>query len=461
MSASEQLTTAGTAARVSRINHLLDEAPRVGLGFLGGATLLLTYFFANYDIGVLAITLPSISATLGLQVTDLSWPVTMNLVGYAVGAYALGHIADRRGRLWGLRGTVIVLAAGGFLTAASWDLWSFTFFRFLCGCGMGAVLALASAYIGEIAPKNKRGRYLTILYLFQAVLITAVGFGSLPVLQLGDLGWRILVGFGGLVIVCLLGFNDRIVPESPRWLAANGQIERAEQITSRVVSRAYRDEPLPATDTTTLIEEPVTERTTPLRELLKRPLLGRVILITAFWFFFYIGFYAFSSYQPILLEGLGVAASDAIWLTVLGRVSGILSCLLLLGTIEKFERKTIIMIAAAMGLVSYLLLISGWGSGAFIVANLLFTFSIGIMVPPAFTYTAEIFPTRARGTAAAIGDGVGHLGGAVAPFIVLPILAAFGAVPAMLAIIASLVIAIASIAAGPRTKDRSVVDLSD
>jgi MFS family permease len=41
----------------------------------------------------------------------------MNLVGYAVGAYLLGHLADRRGRLAGLRGTAVVLALGGFLTA--------------------------------------------------------------------------------------------------------------------------------------------------------------------------------------------------------------------------------------------------------------------------------------------------------------------------------------------------------
>jgi putative MFS transporter len=447
--------------RVSRINHLLDEAPRVGLGVVATVALLITYLFANYDISVVTITLPSLSQSLGLQVTDLSWPVTMNLIGYAVGAYLLGHLADRKGRLWGLRGTALVLALGGLLTAFSWDLWSFTVFRFICGCGMGAVLALASAYVGEMAPKNKRGRYLTIIYLMQAVLLVLIGFGSLPVLQVGEIGWRLLLGFGALVAVVLLAFNDRIVPESPRWLAANGDIDRAEKITTRLVQRSYRGQPIPEFRDSEFVEEPLDEKRTPLRELLRRPLLGRVILITAFWFFFYIGFYAFSSYQAIILEGLGVAASQAVWLTVVGRISGIVSCLLLLGVIERFERKTIIIVAATMCLASYLLLITGWGDAVFVIANLLFTFSIGIMVPPAFTYTAEIFPTRARGTAAAIGDGVGHLGGAVAPFIVLPILASFGAVPAMIAIILTLVVAIVSVAVGPKTKDKSVVELSD
>ena len=66
-----------------------------------------------------------------------------------------------------------------------------------------------------------------------------------------------------------------------------------------------------------------------------------------------------------------------------------------------------------------------------VLANLPFTFAVGNIGPPAFTYTAEIFPTRARETAAATGDGVGHLGGAVAPFVVLPVLVSFGATWAM------------------------------
>jgi putative MFS transporter len=208
--------------RASRINQLLDEAPRIGLTPLATFGLLITYFFANYDISVVTITFPSISKTLGVAVTDLSWPVAMNLVGYAVGAYLLGHLADRRGRHAGMRGTVIVLAIGGLLTSLSWDLWSLTIFRFICGCGMGAVLALASAYVGELASKDKRGRYLTTIYLMQAVLLTLIGFGSLPVLQIGSAGWRILIGFGALVIVVLFLLNDRVIPESPRWLAASG-----------------------------------------------------------------------------------------------------------------------------------------------------------------------------------------------------------------------------------------------
>ncbi|MGS0686857.1 MFS transporter [Nakamurella sp. GG22] len=447
--------------RSAAVGARIDRLPRVGLPTVASAVLLFTFFFANYDIGVVSITLPSLSADLDLKVTDLSWPVTLNLIGYAVGAYALGHIADRRGRLVGLRGTIVVLGIGGLLTALSWDVWSFAVFRFICGCGMGAVLALASAYIGEIAPRDKRGRYLTLIYLAQALLISVVGFGSLPVLDLGPVGWRILIGFGALVLLVLPGFTDRCVPESPRWLAGHGDLDRAERITAEMERRAYRDGAVPVLRTADVVAEaPIDDHHSPLRSLLRGPLLRRVLLISSFWFFFYIGFYAFSSYQPLLLEGLGVERSQALWLTVVGRVSGVLSCLILLGLIERFERRTIIVISSLAIIASFGLLIIGEGGFIFVVANLLFTFALGILVPPAFTYTAEIFPTRSRGTAAAIGDGVGHLGGAVAPFIVLPVLAAFGAEWAMLVLSASILIATVSVAFGPRTRQRALTEIA-
>jgi len=47
-------------------------------------------------------------------------------------------------------------------------------------------------------------------------------------------------------------------------------------------------------------------------------------------------------------------------------------------------------------------------------------------VPMLYTYTAEHFPTNARASGVALGDGLGHIGGAVAPLIVLGANSAWG-----------------------------------
>jgi putative MFS transporter len=95
------------------------------------------------------------------------------------------------------------------------------------------------------------------------------------------------------------------------------------------------------------------------------------------------------------------------------------------------------------------------------VGSLLATMGIAYMATPAYTYTAEVFPTTARGTAASICDGLGHLGGAVAPFVILPILINAGAVAAGIAMIALLVLAAILIAFGVRTKDRSLLEINN
>jgi putative MFS transporter len=79
---------------------------------------------------------------------------------------------------------------------------------------------------------------------------------------------------------------------------------------------------------------------------------------------------------------------------------------------------------------------------------------------PAFIYTAEIFPTRARGTAAAIGDGLGHLGGAIAPVVVLPVLVGFGGAAAVWVITGLTLLSGLIVTFGVRTRNRSLTEIA-
>ena len=58
-------------------------------------------------------------------------------------------------------------------------------------------------------------------------------------------------------------------------------------------------------------------------------------------------------------------------------------------------------------------------------------------------------------------DGLGHLGGAVAPFVILPILVGFGSVAAGITMIGLLIVAAILIRMGVRTKDRSLLEINE
>jgi putative MFS transporter len=61
-----------------------------------------------------------------------------------------------------------------------------------------------------------------------------------------------------------------------------------------------------------------------------------------------------------------------------------------------------------------------------IVFGFIASATIGLLVPMLYTYTAEHFSTAARATGVALTDGLGHIGGALAPLIVLGANSAWG-----------------------------------
>lgn len=164
------------------VEGAIDALPRMGISKLGWVALLVTYFFANYENAILAVVLPSLMGGLGLTADQLAWPVAWNLIGFAVGAYFLGYLADKFGRQMGLRLTFLVLGLGGLLSGFSWDEASLSAFRFLAGCGMGAVLALCTGYIGEMSAKHKRGASLAMIAFASTVTIAAASMASLPLI---------------------------------------------------------------------------------------------------------------------------------------------------------------------------------------------------------------------------------------------------------------------------------------
>jgi MFS transporter, putative metabolite:H+ symporter len=456
----EAMTTTEEAPwrRAALVNARMDALPRFGLAPIGVVALWAMFFFANYDISVFTITIAAISQDLGLGSVGLGLPVAANLVAYAFGAYLCGHVADRFGRQRGLFLTVLILGIGGILSAFSWDMWSFTVFRFITGGGMGAVLSLSTAYLGELAPKSKRGLTISLIYLAQALIIIPVGFASLPVLGLPG-GWRWLLGFGGLVLLVLLAFGQRGLVESPRWLAEMQNFDEAERTVDKIERRQrVRRTTLPKLPPAPVLAE--ASSLSPVRELLRGTLAVRLTIILAFWFAYYVAFYGFTSYQTLILQNLGIALSDAVFISVFSRVVSPLACVVLVLGIERFERKWMVVVGCVCEAAVLLLMLASPSVLTVTIAISVYIFMVSIVTPPAFTYTAEIFPTRSRGTAAALADGVGHVGGAVAPLFVLPVLFGLGGAWAVILVVIAIAIAAIAMAFGPKTRDRALTEIS-
>ena len=450
--------TPATGTEVAQLNARIDRLPAWGLSPFVFFLLGCCYLFAFYDITAISVTLPVLSVQFHLTGQQLSLPVTANLVGYIVGAYGFGTLADYIGRRLSLAFVITILAVGAILTALSWNLASLTAFRFLIGIGIGAQISLSSTMISEFSPAHRRGRYLSYNAFWGAVGLAVTPFVGIPLIPIPNIGWRIVFAIPTIAIFLLFFLQDRFVPESPRWLILNGQGERARQLVTRMEEKAARvtGQQVPPPPEVPA-EDPGT--TFPTLEIFGR-YPGRIALVFAFWFFFYLTAYAFTAYEPTLLVKTGASVPTGILYTALGLVGFPVGAILQTFLVDMVQRKYLVVCGLIVSAIGLILLATNQSPAQVVVGGFVFTMGNYFALVPAYTYTSEVFPTRARASGMAIGDGVGHVGGAVQPFIVLALLAALGARVDFWWMAAMVVVALLLMLGGVRSTRRSLTGIA-
>ena len=161
-------------------------SPRVLLGLAAVAVA-----FAAADTYVVVLALPDMMAGAGLAVDELqrAAPIVSGfLLGYVAMLPLIGRIADLRGRLPVLVGSLVVFALGSLVTAASYDLTSMVVGRFLQGVGGGGLVPATLALVADMYPPARRGVPLGVVGAVQE-LGSVLGplYGAL---LLALSGWR-------------------------------------------------------------------------------------------------------------------------------------------------------------------------------------------------------------------------------------------------------------------------------
>ena len=149
--------------------------------------------------------------------------MSMALWGTVLGSLFGGIPCDKFGRKKTLFwiGVLYFLSAIG--SALATEAYSFSFFRFIGGIGVGASSVAAPIYISEISKASNRGR-LTAMYQFNIVFGILVAFISNYLIGLFfsfDTAWRWMLGIEGLPALIYTIMVLRI-PNSPRWLLLKG-----------------------------------------------------------------------------------------------------------------------------------------------------------------------------------------------------------------------------------------------
>jgi len=425
----EPVSTRGPAAHTPRRPGPLSRLDRIPVWPYEKRLLWVVgagYFFAFFDIVTISFAMPVIATQFHVSKGAVSLSVTSSLIGYIIGAFADSQIADKWGRRLSLAVSVTLFSVGTALAAVSWNVGSLIVFRFISGLGIGAEIAAVTTYLGEISPAPLRGRYTS-----WATTAAYAGFAVVPFVARFLVpnyagGWRILFGIGALGGVTIL-FMRRGLPPSPRWLVSQGRSKEATEVVAEAEETAREnldaDEELPAPQP---VPDEAPAETFPVKALMRPPMARRLVLFIGIWFIYYIGNYGWLTLAPTLLTDQGYSLADSTSYLIVSGIGFLAGAYATTHFSDRFERKYTAALFAGVWAAALLVIGLAVSPTVVIVFGFVASATVGLLVPLLYTYTAEHFATSARATGVALTDGLGHIGGALAPLIVLGANSAWG-----------------------------------
>lgn len=365
----------------------------------------------GYDTGIIAgalpfMTLPADQGGLGLNAFTEGLITSSLIVGAAIGSLASGYISDRFGRRTTLRCLAVLFVFGALGTAIAPSVSVMTVMRFVLGLAVGGGSATVPVFIAEIAGPKRRGRLVSrnelmivtgqlLAYMLSALLAWT--------LQRNDI-WRYMLAIA-MVPGVLLFIGTFLVPSSPRWLAAKGRIDEAEEVLEQL-----RDSPEEAHKEAVELRDHAraAKHHPPVGELLRQAWVIKLLLIGVGMGFViqFTGVNAFMYYTPIILKTTGLGTHAALTATIGNGVVSVIATLLGIWAIGRVGRRTLLMTGLcvvilaqlALGTVLSALPNSPLQSYLALSCILVFLLFMQMCISPVYwLLMSELFPNQVRG----------------------------------------------------------------
>lgn len=352
--------------------------------------------------------------------------MAMALWGTVIGAMFGGIPTNKLGRKNTLIWIGVLYTVSALGSALVNDPYTFAFFRFIGGLGVGASTVAAPAYVSEIAPAKDRGR-LVGLYQFNIVLGILIAFLSNYLLRnVGENAWRWMIGVEAIpaFIYTVLAFT---VPKSPRWLLLQGKKEEATEILAQL----NPDEDVE--EIVAHIEEGQKYHHDNKENIFMKKYRFPLILAFLIAFFNQLsGINAFLYYAPRIFQEAGLGESTALLSSIGIGVTNMIFTMIGISLIDKLGRKKLMYIGSVGYIVSLSLVAMAfflnWEGMAVPIFLFLFIASHAIgQGTVIWVYISEVFPDQLRASGQSFGTSTHWVLAAIIPSLVPLLFAKIGA----------------------------------
>lgn len=342
--------------------------------------------------------------------------MSVALLGCLIGATMAGMMADRFGRKMLLLISAFIFLISAYGTGAVDSFIWFLIARFLGGIGIGIASGLSPMYIAEVAPAAVRGKLvslnqMTIVLGILAAQITnwliaepiPVDYTPADVCMSwnGQMGWRWMFwgeAFPAAAFLLLTVF----IPESPRWLAMKGKMDRARMILARIGDEVYARRELEVME-----NNMDSQAGSGMKMLFSRPyrkvlVLGIIVAMFQQW----CGTNVIFNYAQEIFQSAGYSLGDVLFNIVVTGIANVAFTFVAIFTVDRLGRRALMLLGAGGLAGIYLILgtcyffqVSGFFMILLVVAAIAcYAMSLG---PVTWVLLAEIFPNRVRGIAMA------------------------------------------------------------
>lgn len=332
--------------------------------------------------------------------------MSIALAGCLLGALTTGTLADGYGRKPLLIIAAFIFLISAYGTGAYDDFIIFLIARFIGGIAIGIASGLSPMYIAEISPAEIRGKLVSLNQLAIVVGILAAQIVNWALA--GDnqqwnveMGWRWMFwaeAFPALIFLVLA----IIIPESPRWLAMNGKVEKARGIFNRIGGEAYAEQELKS-----IADMPVQKEEGGLSVLFSKPyrlvlMIGIIVAVFQQW----CGTNVIFNYAQEIFQGAGYDVDNTFINIVVTGIANLIFTFVAIYTVDRLGRRALMLIGAGGLAAIYLMLGACYYfqvSGIFMVVLVVLAIACYAMSlgPVTWVLLSEIFPGKVRGIAVA------------------------------------------------------------
>ncbi len=359
-------------------------------------------FLFGFETAVISGAEKTIQSIWSLSPVWQGLTVASSLIGTVIGSMIAGIPAQRYGRKKVLLVVAVmyVFSAIGCASSSIWIL--FLIFRFIGGIAVGASSVVGPMYIAEISPARLRGR---LVGSFQLNIVIGIFLAYLSnyflLISIGEDSWRWMLGIMA-VPAAIFWILVRQIPESPRWLVLNNRDEKAKKILTRIGEQDVNTE---IVEIHALAHEGTHEKL--FTKKFRKPIAFAVLLAM---FNQLAGINALIYYAPRIFEAAGISKDSAFLQAVSIGATNLFFTLIAMRLIDRFGRKTLLLIGS-VGMIVFLGLAAfsfgsanagGYSLMFYLIGFIaFFAFSQGAVI---WVFISEIFPNSVRSKGQSLGS---------------------------------------------------------